>query len=101
MSFLKYFFGKEPEESEDEEVEVYIENIEDELLEEGEFDYENYDEVCCPECGAYLGKGVTACGECGFGQERDSTCSYCGKYLDEGDADIGFCPYCNHSFNKK
>ena len=28
--------------------------------------YENYDDVCCPECGEYLGKDVLKCPSCGY-----------------------------------
>lgn len=80
---------------------VILEDIDDVLLENGEFNYDNYDEVCCPKCGAYLGQGVDKCTECDFGQEEPSVCPSCGKFLEEDDGEIGFCPYCNNPLDRE
>jgi hypothetical protein len=94
FDFLKKDNASDDTEDEAEEC-VLLEDIDEVLLEDGEYSYENYDKVCCPECGAYLGEGVRVCPECGHGKETRSSCPFCGKPLDEDD-DIGFCPYCNN-----
>lgn len=70
-------------------------DVEDELLEDGEYSYDNYDEVCCPECGEYLGKGITKCTSCEFDQEISTVCNNCGKPREEN---IDFCPFCDKDY---
>jgi 4-hydroxy-3-methylbut-2-en-1-yl diphosphate synthase IspG/GcpE len=85
----------ELDEVEDTEL-VSDDEICEELLEDGEFSYDNYDEVCCPECGEYLGEGVTVCNSCGYNKEKeDIICPNCGR-LDEDHQ--GFCSYCDYEF---
>ncbi len=81
------------------------EEMEEELLSDGEFSYDNYDEVCCEECGEYLGVGVTKCPSCGYSKDAEEnddkevdTCPNCGKPKDDG---MDFCTYCDYEFNKK
>ena len=81
------------------------EEMEEELLSEGEFSYDNYDEVCCEKCGEYLGVDVTKCPSCGYSKiaeenddSEDETCPNCGKPKDDG---MSFCTYCDYEFNKK
>lgn len=91
------FFSKEPvkKEKEDKDKDVLSdEEMEDELLGEGEYSYDNYDEVCCPKCGAYLGKGKTTCDVCGYGKQKyEEVCPECGKRNED---DLDTCAYCNH-----
>lgn len=96
---------KEPEEDdgEDEEDVASDEEMEAELLSKGEYSYDNYDKVCCEECGAYLGEGVDVCPECGHVRagseeaEKTKVCPNCGKPIED---DVGFCTYCNYEFKK-
>lgn len=77
---------------------VSDEEMEDVLLEDGEYSYDNYDEVCCPKCGEYLGKDVTICEGCGYGKEKVPTiCPNCGKTVEDN---IGFCTYCDYEFKQ-
>lgn len=71
--------------------------LEEELIADGEYTYDNYDEVCCPKCGAFLGKDVTSCSQCGYGKEEkeDIVCPQCGKVNEDG---LDFCAYCNYDF---
>lgn len=95
------FFSKPVEEKEPETNEELLsdEEMEQELLDDGEFSYDNYDEVCCPKCGAYLGKGVTECDQCGYGKlEFPEVCPSCGKVNED---QMSFCAYCNYKFEKK
>ena len=94
------FFSKPVEEKEEEINENLLsdEEMEQELLDEGEFDYDNYDEVCCPNCGAYLGQGVKECDQCGYGKlEYPEVCPKCGKPNEDK---MSFCAYCNYKFEK-
>jgi len=71
------------------------EEMDDFILEDGEFSYDNYDEVCCPECGEYLGKDVLICPNCkNANEDLPEVCQNCGKTREE----IDFCPYCNHYY---
>lgn len=95
------FFSKPVEEKKTEENEFVLsdEEMEEELLSEGEFSYDNYDEVCCPNCGAYLGKGVKECDQCGYGKsEYPEVCPKCGKPNEDK---MSFCAYCNYTFEKQ
>lgn len=95
------FVSKPVEEKEikDDEEMLSDEEMEEKLLEEGEFSYDNYDEVCCPKCGAYLGKGVKECDDCGYGKlEYPKVCPKCGKVNED---QMSFCAYCNFKFEKK
>ena len=84
---------------EDKIEEISIEELEEELTEDGELSYDDYDKVCCPECGEYLGEGVSVCKTCGYGKITASfTCPNCGK-LDEDH--LGFCAYCDYEFDTK
>lgn len=75
-----------------------ISDDEEQLIEDGEYSYDNYDEVCCPKCGAYLGKGVTVCKQCGWGEsEYPAVCPNCGKPNEDN---LPFCAYCNYQFKK-
>lgn len=79
--------------------EVTIEELQEELTEDGEFSYDDYDKVCCPECGQYLGEGVTVCKTCGYGKIVNTfICPNCGK-TDEDH--LGFCAYCDYQFDTK
>ncbi len=85
--------------SDDAVPEITSEELEEELTEDGELSYDEYDKVCCPECGEYLGEGVTVCKTCGYGKITASfTCPNCGK-LDEDH--LGFCAYCDYEFDTK
>ena len=79
--------------------EMPIEELVEELTEDGELSYDEYDKVCCPECGEYLGEGVTVCKTCGYGKITASiVCPNCGK-TDEDH--LGFCSYCDYEFDTK
>ena len=79
--------------------ELTSDDLSEELTEDGEFSYDNYDEVCCPECGEYLGAGVEMCKSCGYGKtEQIITCPNCGR-TDEDN--LGFCTYCDFEFDSK
>lgn len=94
-------FSKPVEEKKPEGNEFVLsdEEMEEELLSEGEFSYDNYDEVCCPNCGAYLGRGVKECDQCGYGKsEYPDVCPKCGKPNEDK---LSFCAYCNHKFEKQ
>jgi len=70
--------------------------MEEFILEEGEFSYENYDEVCCPKCGEFLGNANTKCPTCGYSKEDiQQFCENCGKLREDK---IDFCPYCNTNY---
>ncbi len=73
------------------------EEMEEQLLSDGEFSYEDYDKVCCPKCGDFLGEGVTTCNSCGYGYGKyPATCPECGK---ENNEDMDFCAYCDVKFS--
>ncbi len=85
--------------SDDQIPEMPIEELVEELTEDGELSYDEYDKVCCPECGEYLGEGVTICKTCGYGKITASiVCPNCGK-TDEDH--LGFCSYCDYEFDTK
>ncbi len=85
--------------SDDEVPEISNEELEEELTEDGELSYDEYDKVCCPECGEYLGEGVTVCKTCGYGKITSViVCPKCGK-TDEDH--LGFCAYCDYEFETK
>ncbi len=74
------------------------EEIEEELLFDGEFSYEIYDEVCCPDCGAFLGKNVNKCENCGYGMSiYPEICPNCNQ---ENTDKLEFCAYCGEKFQK-
>ncbi len=79
--------------------EMPIEELVEELTEDGELSYDEYDKVCCPECGEYLGEGVTVCKTCGYGKITASiVCPNCGKNDEDH---LGFCSYCDYEFDTK
>ncbi len=94
------FFSKPVEEKKVEHNENVLsdEEMEQELLGDGEFSYDNYDEVCCPKCGAFIGQGVTSCKQCGYGKsDYPEVCPNCGKPNEDK---LPFCAYCNSKFDK-
>ncbi len=101
FAFVLVAFGifDKPKETTEEEEEIEVlsdEEMEEELLSDGEFTYDNYDEVCCPECGEFLGKGVYECESCGWGTEKlIEVCPSCGR---ENEDKLDFCTYCDYQF---
>lgn len=97
--FVGKYIATDDEKVVEEEIDEELltdEEMEEALLDDGEFSYDNYDEVCCPECGEYLGKGVTVCESCGYGKSNiPSVCPNCGRDVED---DLDFCAYCNYEF---
>lgn len=79
------------------------EEMEETLLGDGEYSYDDYDKVCCEKCGAYMGEGVDVCPSCGHvksGSEtakKQKVCPNCGRPIED---DLDFCTYCDYEFKK-
>ncbi len=73
--------------------------MEDVLLKDGEYSYDDYDKVCCPECGAFIGENVGECDNCGYGKPVEvQVCPKCGK---QNEDNLDFCAFCNYNFKTK
>ena len=89
--------AKTEEKAEEDDEILSDEEMEEILLEDGEFSYDNYDEVCCPECGEYLGIGVTKCSSCGYNNsDENQVCPNCGRQIEDK---VDFCTYCDYEFD--
>jgi len=73
------------------------EEMDEFILDNGEFSYDNYEDACCPKCGDFLGIDVTICPSCGYNKDNQpQVCEQCGKVRED---DIDFCPYCNRNYS--